>query len=243
MSKFIVTVCFALFVLPSHSLIASPQKEQPVVIEATFDAVEGEANRFSLVVTLEIQQGWHVYGIDNEDSPTTIELELPDGVKQIGDWDQPVSEPYGDSGDTTVYKDVAQFSCDVEVGETSDSQFTIVVDYQACTDKFCNRPKSETLTVEIPKLADAKTAFESAIFESPVRLMKDGKPIAHRASFPSPAIYDVDGDGADELLVGSLRGTIDVFENVNESKDGDPVWGDRVNLEDSAGKKIKVTNW
>ena len=68
----------------------------------------------------------------------------------------------------------------------------------------------------------------------------DGK----RLVYPASAIFDVDGDGADELVVGTINGYFTKFENTNkEDSDGSkPSWGEPEFLKTSAGKRIKLDN-
>ena len=61
--------------------------------------------------------------------------------------------------------------------------------------------------------------------------------------FLSPAIFDVDEDGKAELVIGDLRGNVSIYENLNESGAGDPVWGSREALKDAEGKRIRTSNW
>ena len=71
------------------------------------------------------------------------------------------------------------------------------------------------------------------------------QPLNSRANqmYPSPALYDVDGDGQDELVVGDIFGSLNVYENQNASGKGDPVWAEHVRLNSTKGEPIKVSNW
>lgn len=239
MSKIIFLFGFAVSVLSSQWLVAAPQKKT-VVVEANLKADRSDDKRFTLVVALDIQEGWHVYGSAADDSgtPTTIRLELPGGAKKRGDWDEPLGELKSDSLETTIHKDRVEYSCTLEIGDTKGDEIGIIVGYQACTDEYCNPPTDEKLTLEIPE-----RGASDDIFEAPVRLLADGKPLDHKSRFPSPAVCDVDDDGMDELVVGSLRGTLGVFENSNGTGKGDPVWGKRKDLRDSSGQIIRIKNW
>lgn len=61
--------------------------------------------------------------------------------------------------------------------------------------------------------------------------------------YPSPAIYDVDNDGKVELIVGDIFGSLNIYENENDTGKGDPVWSRHAPLKTAAGKAIKVSNW
>ena len=60
----------------------------------------------------------------------------------------------------------------------------------------------------------------------------------HRQRF-----YDIDADGQLELVVGDIFGSLNVYENQNETGKGDPVWSQHVGLKSTEGKPIKVSNW
>ena len=86
--------------------------------------------------------------------------------------------------------------------------------------------------------------FKNSYFAAPTLLMVGEKPMNTAAGqmYPSPSVYDVDGDGQDELVLGDIWGTLDVFENINDS-DGDPVWSEFSPLKNTEGEEIKVSNW
>jgi hypothetical protein len=56
-------------------------------------------------------------------------------------------------------------------------------------------------------------------------------------------MFDVDNDGEVELVVGDIFGSLNVYENENETGAGDPVWAKHVALTNTEGKAIKVSNW
>ena len=83
------------------------------------------------------------------------------------------------------------------------------------------------------------------LFGSPQLLMVGKSPLntAARQMYPSPAMFDVDNDGQLELVVGDIFGSLNVYENINKNKQGDPVWSKHKALESLDGKPIKVSNW
>lgn len=82
-------------------------------------------------------------------------------------------------------------------------------------------------------------------FAAPVRLMVGKIPMNSdvKQMYPSPAVYDVDADGKDELVVGDIFGALHVYENENKDGKGDPVWGKPERLKMADGEAIKVSNW
>ena len=279
MTRFFRLLFLFVAMIPTVQLQAAPI-EGPVSITTELVANEKDSNQFTLMVSLDIQDGWFTYDDSKNSSINTkVDLELPDGAKQVGEWDRPLSEPKDGSPEKEVFTGQANFSCEITVSEDVIGQkIEVTVSYQACNEQYCNRPTSKTLSVEIkdspatkkPVLngssanvnpAEKTTArkgarkkiskepnsseivFENELFEAPVRLMSDGKPLEARDPFPSPAIYDIDGDGVNEMTVGGLRGNLEVFEDSNKTGQGEPIWKSRGSLKDSDGKRIKLTNW
>ena len=259
--------------------------ESPVSITTELVANEKD-NNFTLKVSLDIQDGWHTHDDSNNAGiNTTVDLELPEGAKQVGEWARPLSKTKDGSREKKVFTTQADFSCEIAVSEDAiGKKIQVTVSYQACTEEYCNRPASKTLSVELKNLpatkkadlksetknsssakidpAEKKTAskgaqkkismeknsskfvFENELFEAPVRLTVNGKPLQQANDrFPSPAIYDIDNDGDNELIIGGLRGKVEVFENSSSSTTGDPIWEAGELLEDSDGKSIRLTNW
>lgn len=57
--------------------------------------------------------------------------------------------------------------------------------------------------------AFAGAAQDGAVrFAPPVMLTTDAGPLAHGMLYPSPAMYDLDGDGKLELIVADLFGNV-----------------------------------
>ena len=80
----------------------------------------------------------------------------------------------------------------------------------------------------------------STRFEAPVELTANGKPM-RGISYPSPTLYDLDGDSERELLIGDLRGYIRVSQpGVEETG---LAWSEQEYLQSSSGKKLKLNNW
>lgn len=103
---------------------------------------------------------------------------------------------------------------------------------------------AETAAKADPKPPAEPPKFTNAYFEAPLRLMVDDQPLNSLAKqmYPSPAMYDVDNDGQQELIVGDIFGRLNVYENKNEG-DGDPVWNKHYALKSADGENIKVSNW
>lgn len=76
-------------------------------------------------------------------------------------------------------------------------------------------------------------------FAPPVQLTAGGK--KHTGiMYPSPVLHDVDGDGAAELLIGEIFGTITISER--ESEGSTTAWTKARPMQVD-GKPIKLNNW
>ena len=222
------------------SLAGIHASEKPVTFKGSIQPNTAKADHFTVTVELDIKNGWHTYG-EGSDFATSLKLKLPEGVKAVGDWDHPVGK-LGAESHSEIYVGKVSFSKSVIIQPSAyGKSIDVIVSYQACTDEYCNRPTSKTVSIEIP----GDITATPSIFEAPVRITVDGKPLntAAKKRFVSPGIFDVDGDGQIELVIGSLMGSVGVYENQNESGTGDPVWSSRQALKDSDGQPIQTSNW
>ena len=237
---------FATAVLTSlmlFSLTTVSVAEKAVTIKASVKPEAKKANHFTVAVQMDIASGWHIYDEAGEgpEMVTTLKLELPEGVTAIGDWNRPDSID-GSALDSLVYEGQVSFSKSVAVQPTAYGEsIKVIVSYQACNDRVCNRPQNKTIDISIPKAEPSG----SSIFDSPVMLSVKDAPLntVAKKQFLSPGIFDVDGDGQAELVIGDLFGDVGVYENVNTSGTGDPAWGPRESLKGIEGEAIRTSNW
>ena len=106
---------------------------------------------------------------------------------------------------------------------------------------------AQTVAESTDDAAPAESApfkFDNKLFSAPTIIMVGDQPLNTVAnkSYPSPAMYDVDGDGKVELVLGDIFGALLVYENENEGS-GDPVWSDFEPLKSHDGEEIAVPNW
>ena len=241
MMSHLATVMLASSML--FSLTAIPTLEKPVALKGTIQPSTASADRFTITVEFNIKDGWHTYAEVGEgpEQRTSLELNLPEGVKSAGDWNRPAGIE-GTASSSEIHVGNVRFSKSVVVDPSAYGQnIEVVVSYQACTDDRCNRPQNKTVSIAIP----AKAPTGQGIFEDPVRINSDGKPLntVAKKQFVSPAIFDVDGDGKAELFIGTLMGSLGIYENLNTSGSGDPVWGPQGYLKDAKGEEIRTSNW
>lgn len=248
-----VGVLAVAFVIACSSM-SFAQGTSPVTITASLDKTDSGENL--IVVSMDIKDGWHTFDTvpDSNPSPSTsISLELPDGVDAAGKWKRPMSLPYEDGG--TVFEGKAKFRHAVTISPSaSQREIGVTVSYQVCNDRLCRPPSDFKTTVSIPatKIDEVKKddkpgasyVYKNKFFAAPERLMVGDKPLNEAANqmYPSPAFYDIDNDGENELVVGDIFGTLNVYENENNDG-GDPVWSKHSPLKTADGEKIKVSNW
>lgn len=85
---------------------------------------------------------------------------------------------------------------------------------------------------------------DNKTFEAPVFLKNGDEPLNKdgNMAYPSPAIFDIDNDGANELVVGTIFGAVYKCENKNTDS-GDPVWSTPKMVKDAEGDDIAMENW
>lgn len=86
-------------------------------------------------------------------------------------------------------------------------------------------------------------AQEPSMFDAPAVLRIGDQPLNEdgKIRYPSPAIFDVDNDGENELVIGSLDGVVRVCEN--ESESSEPVWSAPQALIAKDNQPLVLNNW
>ncbi len=258
-----VNWCACMLVCLFATTVAA-QDSGNVVISTAITPVKNEANHFLIDVSLEIKEGWHIYAdvpADNPSPVTTLDLQLPAGVEAVGQWNRPLGVPDPQDPQIKLLEGFVNYSQKIKLDSRAvGEKIELKVGYQACNDKLCMPPKTQTLMIELPSLADEGTArgdlagpatnttppvFENKFFDAPVRLMVGAAPMNTTAKqmYPSPALFDVDGDGKNELAVGDIFGGLQIYENENEAGSGEPVWSEPTALMNVEASPIRVHNW
>ncbi len=249
-TNWISSVVCTLAVVASTSLLA---QDNPVEINASLVESEEAANHYTVKVILTLKEGWHTYDKVPEGNPspsTNVELTLVDSIKAVGEWKRPVGLPYPQQPGSTIFEGIAAFKQEIKAEpHEQEREIEIEVTYQVCNDSMCFPPKTATMSVTVPASKssdknDSEFVFEHKLFEAPVRLKVGDKFLNESANqmYPSPAMFDVDNDGQDELVVGDIFGSLNVYENIADSH-GDKIWEEFTPLKTADGKAINVSNW
>jgi len=88
-----------------------------------------------------------------------------------------------------------------------------------------------------PGAEDPET--DKVVFAAPVQLITPSGPISKKM-YPSPAIFDIDGDGARELVLGDLAGYLWISEQVEGA--GELTWTEPKRLENGE-EPLQLNNW
>lgn len=130
-----------------------PEADRPVtaaiVMEPAAIAPGGAA---TLVVKVRILPLFHIYGLNksgNENTPTTLKLTLPNGLKLKGNWKAP--EP-GKSGKARIYEDEVIFRATLAAAKKISSGKHIIkceMEYQVCDEQLCWPPAKLDLVTEV----------------------------------------------------------------------------------------------
>lgn len=84
----------------------------------------------------------------------------------------------------------------------------------------------------------------SSGFGEPELLYVGDKPMNANGGmmYPSPAIFDIDNDGQDELVIGTIFGGVYYCENANQGS-GDPVWEEPIQVRTADNELLELNNW
>lgn len=134
--------------------IRSPLKATPRAPFASSLSLEpSKHGRYTLTVRADILAGWHAYDSVPSNSPyapVKMVLELPEGVRQDGEWKRPVGHASIENPALTTFEGELEFQCElVATGLDSPSKIVCEVSYQVCDARMCMPPMSKRLTAVI----------------------------------------------------------------------------------------------
>ncbi|WP_282135772.1 protein-disulfide reductase DsbD domain-containing protein [Seonamhaeicola maritimus] len=135
----------------SSELFTSPTNPMdPVAVNSTL-VWSDDKTQVAVILKANIADEWHIYAYVPETQPyiaSKLELELPAGVKAMGEWEKPYSEPYGD--DIYVYHGTPVFVQYCSVGEfTKGAEINCGLYYQTCDLRKCFPPQSKSKTFKL----------------------------------------------------------------------------------------------
>ncbi len=97
-----------------------------------------------------------------------------------------------------------------------------------------------TLVTLTAMAAVAGMPGDTAEFEAPIEVTAGGETFVGTL-YPTPALFDLNGDGENELIVGDLIGYLQVANR--ESGDIAAGWGKATKMKTADGKELKFDNW
>ncbi len=77
----------------------------------------------------------------------------------------------------------------------------------------------------------------AATFEAPVQLMAGDQTMGRKRLYPSPAMFDLDGDKKPEMIIGDLIGNLTVSRRAGKT------WGEPEPLRSKDGEPLRFHNW
>ena len=107
----------------------------------------------TVAIRAKMVDSWHIYAVDKPTGvnvATKLELVLPNGIEQVGDWDIPPAHSIGDN--TFAYESDVVFRTQVRATSSlSPGQLSIdcKVGHQACNDSMCRPPSSTTVSIPV----------------------------------------------------------------------------------------------
>ncbi len=99
-------------------------------------------------------------------------------------------------------------------------------------------PTMTHLLLALAALAPSGDAGDDIIlFKAPVQLMAGDAELGRRKMYPSPASFDVDGDGIKDLVLGGLSGRVTWSRRTADGL------GPEKPMERTDGKQLDFNNW
>ena len=141
--------------------VDEPTNEQPFAAAAAVTPAEvrpGETVTF--VIRAKTAADWHIYTVDQPSGvaiQTTLDMNLPEGVTDEGEWTIPVAEPYKADEPTFVYHGDFLFHRKLRIADdAAPGPLEVKCDfgYQACTSEMCLPPTTTELTAKLEIIAD-----------------------------------------------------------------------------------------
>lgn len=150
-------LCSILTIFLTGTLVADEKvTDEKVTVKAAVSFVDKKTDQLEVEITIDIQDGWHIYAELPKDHPsilTKIEIVSPKGIKETGDMVRPETVPDKNELGVSYFEGEAVFKqkLKIEKKPADGTQIEVKVRYQACTDKMCQPPKTKTIKLDLPK--------------------------------------------------------------------------------------------
>ena len=134
--------------------VADPNSENVVTFGGGLDkATLSTGEIATLGIRARIADSWHIYAIDKPTGvnvATKLELTLPPGVEEVGNWSIPEAHPISD--DTYAYDSDVTFRIQLKVTSAATpgpAAIECKIGHQACTDAMCRPPASTSISIPV----------------------------------------------------------------------------------------------
>ena len=136
-----------------------PSNSNPVVAAASIEPVAVEpGGEFTYTVHVRTAPTWHIYPADagpSPNSPTVLQLILPEGIETVGDWEQPEVRRDPLSG-SAVLEGEFEFRQKLRMDSAADGEarkIRCVISYQCCDPFRCLPPAALEVAAELAAAA------------------------------------------------------------------------------------------
>ena len=131
------------------SVAAFGQKSEKNVIWKT-GLNKIDSDLYEVIITGKILPGWHIYGINHKDTPTQLNLSLPQGCSLSGKTYE-ITESILQNGEPVIF-DEAKIAQKIKVNpdKFSGEKIKGIIHWMECTDGMCSLPTDLEFTISIP---------------------------------------------------------------------------------------------
>jgi len=143
-----------LLLLLAFFFTANSQILQPV--KWSFDSKKINNEEFELILKVDIDKGWHVYGTEFHDSgpiPTSFKFKPSEDYELVGKLDIPKAVTSYDKEfkmDVSYFSDNAKFKQRVKMKSDKPFRVDIEIEHQACNDRSCIAPEITEFSFDLP---------------------------------------------------------------------------------------------
>ncbi len=121
-------------------------------VASALEVTRTSDGEFDVVIRVAIHDGWHAYTDlppGSPYTPMTVDLDVPNGMKRVGDWQMPKGHFYPADPALTVLGGEFEFRCKVRGDAGKSAKFGCRLSYQVCDERMCLPPRVEELTTTV----------------------------------------------------------------------------------------------